>query len=133
MSLNWNASRRWRIRPGYAYLNSRIRLDPASQQTGTNVAGDLPRNMLQLRSVIDLSGRVEFDQSLYYSARVPGSPIPGRTRLDLRLSRKLGESAEIGIVGQNLLRPRTWEFGDSYGVLGTQVERSVYGQLKWRF
>ncbi len=134
VSLNWNASPRWRIRPGYAYLNSNIRLDPAAQQTGTtDVAGDFPRNMLKFRSVMDLSAKVQFDQSLYYSARVPGSAIPGHARLDLRLSRKLGESAELSVVGQNLLRPRTWEFGNSWGVLGTQVERSVYGQLRWRF
>lgn len=34
---------------------------------------------------------------------------------------------EISIVGQNLLSPRPPEF------LGTEVERSVFGKITWRF
>jgi len=40
---------------------------------------------------------------------------------------------EISLVGQNLLRPRTLEYGDSSGVLGTDAVRSVYAKIAWRF
>jgi len=53
--------------------------------------------------------------------------------LDLRLGRHLSDATEISLVGQNLLRPRTLEFGDSQNVIGTQAVRSVYGQILWRF
>jgi len=76
---------------------------------------------------------MEFDQSLYYTARLPGGTIPGHARLDLRLSKRFGESTEISIVGQNLLRPRTVEYGDSNALVGTQAVRSVYGKITWRF
>ncbi|MEO8663288.1 MAG: TonB-dependent receptor [Bryobacteraceae bacterium] len=134
VSVNWKANSHWRIRPGYSYLHATVHQDPASM--GLPVAAistGFPQNLLTIRSSVNLSTRTEFDQSLYYTARLPGGSIPGHARLDLRLGRRLGESAEISLVGQNLLRPRTLEFGDSQNVIGTQAVRSVYGQILWRF
>ena len=134
VSLNWNANSRWRISPGYAYLHAALRQDPSSQgSTSSTIATDFPQNSFQLRSLLNLSSTMEFDQSLYYTARLPGGTIPGHARLDLRLSRRFGESAEVSIIGQNLLRPRTVEYGDASALLGTQVVRSVYGKITWRF
>jgi iron complex outermembrane receptor protein len=89
--------------------------------------------MVQIRSSLNLSRSTDFDQSLYYTARLPGGTIPGHARLDLRLARRLGEKAEISLVGQNLLRPRTMEYGDSFEIIGTQALRSVYAQIAWRY
>jgi iron complex outermembrane recepter protein len=134
LSLNWNATPRWRISPGYSYLHATIRLDPSSQgQAEFDLADSFPRHMFEIRSSLNLWRRTEFDQSLYYTARLPGGSIPGHARLDLRLGRRLGESAEISLVGQNLLRPRSAEYGDSYDIVGTQSVRSVYAQITWRF
>ena len=134
LSLRWNAASHWRISPGYSYLHTTIRQDPSSQgQVAFGIPTGFPQNMFQLRSSLNLGPRTEFDQSLYYTARLPGSPIPGHARLDLRLARRLGESALISLVGQNLLRPRSTEYGDSYSIIGTQSVRSVYVQIAWRF
>jgi iron complex outermembrane receptor protein len=134
LSLRWNVNSRWRISPGYSYLHATIRQDPSSH--GLQVSGifnQFPQNMVQIRSSLNLSHRTEFDQSVYYTARLPGSTIPGHTRLDLRLARHLGERAEISLVGQNLLQPRATEYGDSFDIIGTQVVRSIYSQITWRF
>ncbi len=132
--LNWKATSRWRISPGYSYLHATIRQDPSSQGLPSFVlATGFPQNMVKVRSQVNLSRKVQFDQSLYYTARLPGGSIPGHARLDLRLARRIGESAEISLVGQNLLRPRTMEYGDSNSVIGTQSLRSVYGSITWRF
>jgi hypothetical protein len=132
--LNWNASARWRISPGYSYLHATLQQDPSSQGLNAiGLANGFPQNIFQVRSLMNLSRTLEFDQSLYYTARLPGSGIPGHTRLDLRLARRLGESAEISLVGQNLLRPRAIEYGDTYGVIGAQSVRSVYGKITWKF
>jgi hypothetical protein len=74
-----------------------------------------------------------FDQSLYYTARIPNGGIPGHARLDLRLARRVGEKAEISLVGQNLLQPRFMEYGDSCGIVGTESVRSVYAQISRKF
>jgi iron complex outermembrane receptor protein len=134
LSLRWNATSRWRISPGYSYLHATIRQDPSS--TGTSeftLDSAFPQNMFQVRSSLNLAKRTEFDQSLYYTARLPGGIIPGHARLDLRLARHFGERAEISLVGQNLLRPRTTEFGDANSIIGTEAVRSVYAQITWRF
>jgi hypothetical protein len=89
--------------------------------------------MLSIRSSVNLSRKVEFDQSLYYTARLPGGIVPGHTRLDLRVARRLGESGEISLIGQNLLRPHTAEYGDANAIIGTESPRSVYGKITWRF
>jgi iron complex outermembrane receptor protein len=134
LSLNWNATPRWRISPGYSYLHATIRQDPSSHGlAAVGVSDCFPQNMFQIRSSLNLSPRTEFDQSLYYTARLPGGSIPGHARLDLRFGRRLGDKTEISLVGQNLLRPRSAEYGDSYAVIGTQSVRSVYAQITWRF
>jgi iron complex outermembrane receptor protein len=134
VSLNWEVTSRWRISPGYSYLHASLRQDPSSQgMAGSRLATDFPQNMFQIRSRVNLSRKMEFDQSLYYTARLPGGTIPGHARLDVRLARRLGESSEISVVGQNLLRPRATEYGDSIGIIGTQAVRSVYGKITWRF
>ena len=134
VSLRWNANSRWRISPGYSYLHATIRQDPSSQGVvAYRLADGFPQNMFQIRSSLNLWRKTEFDQSLYYTARLPGGSIPGHARLDLRLGRHFGERAEISLVGQNLLRPRSTEYGDSFGIIGTQAVRSVYAQIRWKF
>ncbi len=132
--LNWSVLPRWRISPGYSYLHSTIHLDASAQGLmGMGLSVGFPQNIFQVRSLVNVTRRTEFDQSLYYTARLPASDIPGHARLDLRLARKLGEHTEVSIVGQNLLRPRAVEYGDNLGIVGAQVERSVYGSITWRF
>jgi iron complex outermembrane receptor protein len=134
LSLRWNVTSRWRISPGYSYLHATLRRDPTSSGTTPFfVSTDFPQNMVQIRSSLNLSRGVEFDQSLYYTARLPGGSIPGHARLDLRLGRRFGERAEISLVGQNLLRPRSMEYGDAFSIIGAQSVRSIYGQVTWRF
>jgi iron complex outermembrane recepter protein len=134
VSLNWIANSRWRISPGFSYLHATIRQDQSSDGLASfSLATGFPQTMFEIRSSLNLSRRIEFDQSLNYTARLPGGSIPGHARLDLRLARHLGESAEISLVGQNLLRPRAAEYGDSYDIIGTQALRSIYAQITWKF
>ena len=134
LALTWKVSSRWRIAPGYSYLHASLRQDPGTLGLATaTLSTDFPQNTAQIRSLLTLPRQMEFDQSLYYTARLPGGSIPGYARLDLRLSRRIGERTEISLVGQNLLRSRTLEYGNSAGVIGTESVRSVFGKLTWRF
>ena len=134
LSLTWKVTPRWRISPGYSYLHATLRQDPASQgQTTASLATDFPQTMFQVRSAFNLFHAMEFDQSLYYTARLPGGSIPGHARLDIRLARQFGESTEISVVGQNLLRARAIEYGSAPFLMGTETMRSIYGKITWRF
>jgi hypothetical protein len=89
--------------------------------------------MVQVRSLLTLPRHMEFDQSLHYTARLPGGTVPGHARVDVRVARKIGETIEISLVGQNLLRAMSLEYGNSLGVIGTESLRSVYGKITWHF
>ncbi|MDR3698149.1 MAG: TonB-dependent receptor [Candidatus Sulfopaludibacter sp.] len=134
VSLNWTPAKRWRIRPSYSYLHATMSLEPSSHgATSASIATGFPQNQFQIHSWFNLSRKTEFDQSVYYTARLPGSSIPGHTRLDVRLARRIGENVEVSLVGQNLLRPRTLEFGDAESTIGTEALRSVFGRIAWSF
>ncbi|HYL78833.1 MAG TPA: TonB-dependent receptor, partial [Bryobacteraceae bacterium] len=134
MSTTWQVNSRWRLSPGYSFIQMRVERNPGSQDLfPAEPGGDAPKHMLQVRSEFNLAKNIDFDNALYYSARLPSTGAPSRARFDSRIAWRAGESLEFSVVGQNLLRPRTLEFGDAFAVVGTETERSVFGKITWRF
>jgi iron complex outermembrane receptor protein len=132
LSANWDVNRRWRLSSGYALFEWDTTSTGASFLSGSGLSTD-PKHVLQAHSRLDLPGKLEFDQWIWWTSRMPANQIPSHTRVDFRMARRLGESAEISITGQNLTRPRFIEFGDSYGFAGIANPRSVFAQLRWFF
>jgi iron complex outermembrane receptor protein len=134
ISVDWAVTSRWRLRNGYSVLRQRARFDPASRDVYTaDMFAAVPGQSFQIRSSWDLTRTIEFDQTLAWTGRLQGGNVPGYIRLDARLARRLGESTELALVGQNLLRPATRQFPDVGGVVGTMAQRSVYGKITWMF
>ncbi|MEO8049215.1 MAG: TonB-dependent receptor [Acidobacteriota bacterium] len=132
---HWNVTGRWKISPGYSLLQMAVKRDPSSQDPDIEqTSGNTPRHQFQIRSLFNLRRNLEWDSSLIYVSGLSHLAIPSYVRLDTRLGWWLGESVEFSIVGQNLLTPRHLEFFDTSGlVLHTEVERSVFGKITWRF
>jgi iron complex outermembrane receptor protein len=134
LAANWSVTRRWRLSPAYSMLHVNYRVNPKSPDAASlNYARCSPAYTGQIRSQLNLPARLSFDQSLTWTSRLVGTGIPSYWRLDGRVARRLGESAEISLVGQNLLQPRFLEFGRQYGIVGTELPRSVFGRLEFRF
>jgi iron complex outermembrane receptor protein len=132
MSVNWDVNQRWRLSTSYSLYQVSSVNTGAKFLPGVGLSTD-PKHIIETHSRLDLPGRLEFDQWLWWTSELAANKIPSHTRVDVRLGRRLGESAEIGITGQNLTRPRFVEFGDSFGFAGTANPRSVFGQLRWFF
>jgi iron complex outermembrane receptor protein len=136
VSGNWKIIDRWTLSPGCALLEMHLHTDPTSQDT-TSVAdteGSSPRHQAQLRSHLLLPGHFVWDVSSYFVERLPAQQVASYTRLDTQLSRQLGERLEFSLVGQNLLRDHHLESNDMLTSLTpTQVKRSAYAKLVWRF
>jgi iron complex outermembrane receptor protein len=133
-SLTFNMNSRWRIAPGFSMLAVNYRLDPSSTDVfSAALAGNSPRHSIQARSSINLTRRLEFDQTVYWNNAFANRNIPAHARVDARLSWKLSESVDVSLTGQNLLRPDFMEFGNFEQIVGTQSPRSLIGKITWHF
>src|SRR5205814_7777379 len=55
LSANWNVTSRWRLSPGFSFLQMKIGLDPSSHDVSTALSvGDSPKHQAQLRSTFNL-------------------------------------------------------------------------------
>jgi len=130
---NWNVVRRWRISPGYAFLQMRFRPDGSSQDgTVADESGDSPKHGFQVRSQLSLPHRLNWDATVYRVGALPDQGVSRYTRVDMRLGWLAGESIEFSLVGQNLLTPQHAEFGDD-APLHTLAQRSVFAKMAWTF
>ena len=83
---------------------------------------------------MDLPGNVQFDSVVRYVDSLPAMNIPSYVALDLRLAWWPTKNMEIAIIGRDLLDNRHPEFSSSsVATVPTEVERSVFGKITWRF
>ena len=133
-SLTWNVRSRWRLAPGYSWLHADPGLESGSNdQRSRQLALDSPQHTFQIRSLVKVARRLEWGQTLYWTARRPDGSAPSHARLDTRIAWRLGERTEISLVGQNLLRPQVLEFSDTSQIIAAQAQRSVFGKITWTF
>jgi iron complex outermembrane receptor protein len=131
----WTVNSRWRIRPSL----SAIHLATSNTNGATDVsegADNTPQLQAQIRSSIDLTRHLDWDVAVWHVGRLRDGgdgPVPSYNRVDTRLAWRLGESAELSVVGQNLLKPLHAELHNVFEVRRTLVERSVFAKLTWRF
>lgn len=136
ISVNWKISRRWSVSPGYSFLEMHLHTDSSSMDTTTVVdaQGSNPSHQAQLRSHLKLSHGFSWDANGYFVGRLPAQFVASYTRLDSQLVWKFSESAELSVVGQNLLQDHHVEFNDGLAVVNSsQVKRTAYAKLTWRF
>ena len=135
VSASWTVTDRFRVLAGYSWLELDVERDPASRDDNEEfVEGNDPEQQLQLRGLLDLPGAVELDAAAYLVDPVPSQNVPAYTRLDLRGEWRPSAHWRLVACGQNLLEPHHPEFG---GVLtsgrATEIPRSVYGKIAWRY
>jgi iron complex outermembrane recepter protein len=133
---NAKITSRWTLSPGYAFERFHMHPYPSSKDTSTapEVEGSTPHHSAQLRSHVNLLGRTNWDTSAYFISRLSALEVPSYTRLDTQVSREIGESLQLSLVGQNLLTHRHLEFVDTTrSANSTEMQRCGYARLVWRF
>ena len=137
ISANFRVNHRWRLRADYSHLRTSIRSASnvvlgslgSESATGTN-----PRHEAALRSWLDLPRGIEFDATLRHVASLPLIEVPAYTELDLRIGWRMSNQVEFSLVGHNLLDRAHPEFIPSFFLAqATEVQRSVYGKVTFRF
>jgi iron complex outermembrane recepter protein len=133
---NWKINRLWTLNLSYSFLHMGLRLDPKSLD-GVSVAdaeGSNPGNQAQLRSHVELSHGLSWDANAHFVGRLTAQAVPSYTRVDTQLAWRISERVTLSAVGQNLQKDHHVEFNDMFqAVDSSQVKRSVYAKLTWRF
>lgn len=135
-SAEFKVTKFWALQAGYAWFVPSLRLEPSSRAVAdvAAVQNESPRNQFQFRSALSLPRHFEFDTGAYRVGRLATGAVPAYTRLDVRLGWRVAERMELSVAGQNLLDARHVEFsGSTQEFETTQIKRSVYGSLTFRF
>jgi iron complex outermembrane recepter protein len=136
ISVTAQVTNRWRLQGSYSYLDVQLHRKAGSQDALTETAteGSSPHHQFFIRSLVDLGWNIQFDSTLRYVDVLPAANIPSYLTIDARLAWLPRKNLEIAIVGQNLLDDRHPEFAPTFiGTQKTEVQRSVYGTVVWRF
>ena len=133
----WQVRPGWRLNLSYTWLDMALHLDNGSMDQVSESAGDAsPTSSAAFWSRLDLGNRLQFDSALRYmgAIAVNGIDIDSYVELDLRLGWEAVPGLEFALIGQNLLENHHREFQpDFINTQSTQVERSIYGRVTWRF
>lgn len=128
-SLTVAVTESWRVTAGYALLIASIRGTPAADP-GT-VADSAPRNQVMLRSAYDFSERFSLNLQARYVDCI--RYVPSYVTADVQLVYRPARDWEISLAGRNLLDSRHPEHGQEPLATATEVPRSFYGKVTWRF
>jgi len=136
--INYEPLRNWHLSASYSYLNMRLDAHGLDLNRGRFIADATPRNQFGLRSLLDVTKRLQVDGQFRYMSAIRNNPlsptpsgVPGYSELDLRVAYQLWQNVQIAVVGQNLLHAHHPEFGleNQRG----EMERSVYGKVSCHF
>jgi len=133
----WQVQPGWRLNLSYTRLDMALHLDDGSMDYVSQSADDAsPTSSAVHRSTLDLGNRLQFDSALRYmgAIAVNGIEIESHIELDLRLGREAKPGLEFSLIGQDLLDNHHREFlPDIISTQPTEVERSIYGRVTWRY
>ncbi len=128
---SWKVTDYWKLSGGYTLLKLNLHSDAAGH-AGEQNEGDSPQHQFHVRSLLNLPHDLAFDTALYYVDGLSNQDVSSYLRLDLRLGWRATKDLELSVGAMNLLDDRHAEFR-SVSAPATDVERSFYGKLNWRF
>ena len=134
LSASWKPADRWKLTGSYSLLDMHLHLLPGSTDVlSLAFQGESPQHQFQIHSFLDLPRGFELDGSVYFSSALPAWKISPYTRCDIRAGWRVGEHSEFSLVGQDLLANRHLEAISESELPATPIQRSVFGQILWRF
>lgn len=146
VAADWRPAAWWRLQLGYSYWQGDFRIKDEFAGLPVVPAGlgnqRHPRHQYSVRSSFDLPRNIEIDFWLRYvddipdiqtASAFPDPEIDDYLTLDVRLGWRPDEDLEFSLVGRNLIDSANLEFLQESNTFATQIERSFYGQVKWRF
>ena len=139
LAADWRPAAQWRLRFGYSYLDS----DLSRESDGATIYSNGHRQQFSLLSSWNPHETVDVDVWWRYvnsqeknptlTSRSSISNIEPYASLDLRLGWRPRKDLEFSLMGRNVLRGHHLEMVQEAFAFPVEVERSIYGQVKWAF
>jgi iron complex outermembrane receptor protein len=135
VAANWNVTPNWRLTGSYSFLITDLHRGFGVDVTNERAfEGTTPRNQFQIHSYYDITKDLEVNAGLYYVENLRTGDIPSVIRLDAGMTWRPKENLEITFGIQNALDPQHPEFNSGFFAnQNTEVPRSIYGQVLFRF
>lgn len=126
----WNISNVWQMSGAYSYIDLKF-----SKKNGVafSYVGKHPKHQFNIRSTYLFPHDVEMTNALYYVDDLTGVAIKDYYRFDTRISYALTENIDLSLIGQNLFDSGHQEFTPFLYRSPTEVGRSVYGSVAFKF
>lgn len=135
----WQVRNDWRLTGSWTGQ----RVQERGMRRNMGLEGKTPRHQMQLHSYLNVTEQIELDLGLYYTGRRAFKDAFGSYRIgshwrtDLRLGWKPCERLEVAVGVQDLFDRRHSEFRGDYiwppEIQQVEVQRNVYGQVRWAF
>ena len=130
VAITFAATDSWRLTASYALFLAQIEsLSPTTVPQATEEG--TPRNQVILRSSYDFSERLSLDvQGRYVDNQWQ---VPSYLTADVQVTYRPAAHWELSLVGQNLFDSQHLEYRGAILVQPSEVPRSFYGKVTWRF
>lgn len=145
-SVDWKAASWLSFALSYSYLELDLhRTDPSGRVDMVDNFDELsPTHQVSLRSSISLARDWQLNLWLRYVDQITGRDgsnplgsgqidIDGYTLFNANLIWTPAPNLEVMLSGQNLFNSSQLEYTMEYGIPPTEIERSIYGKVTWRF
>lgn len=130
LTVTFAATDSWRLTASYALWLAQLHSDtPFSDPEGSE--DGTPHQQVMLRSAYDFSPQFSLDAQARYVGDMRS--VPSYITADVQLSYRPTPRLEISLVGQNLLDSSHLEYRQEALTRLTEVPRSFYGKVTWRF
>jgi len=137
LALDWSKAEWLRLQLAYSYLKMQLHATDPLSKSYESINDENPRHQLSLRNYLRFSDKLNLNTWLRYVDDLPATyfeNVNAYLSLDLRLAWQISKQLEFSIVGKNLFDNHHDEIGTvSLNPLNSQLERTIYGQLRWEF
>ncbi len=142
VAATWNVDSRWKLTAFYSWLKIEMRQNARSNDsdTASGLNAGAPTNRYGVRSSYWLLKTLQFNAVAQYAGPLPSTdahdPTPSVKsyyRVDSNLQWHVGEYIRLDVGGENLLTPRSAEFGGGNGAIQTLSPRAVFGKVTYVF
>lgn len=133
LTTRWQPTEWWRLQGSYSYLKVTLH-SITGGRTEVVGEGSSPQHQWSLRSSMELGQATQVNLWMRYVDELPALEVEQYFTLDARLSWRPLNNLELSLVGKNLLDSSHLEYREQQlSTFDTEVERSVYAQLRWEF